>query len=292
MTPRDVFAALMIALVWGLGFIAMKIGVRDVPPLSLATLRFFLAAVPAVFFIAAPRTKIWIVFAYGIAIGVMQFGLVFSAIRFGMPAGLTSLLMQSQVFWTILFAWAAMGEKPGLAQVAGGLVAMSGVVVIASARAGGATLFPFLLVVAAAMSWSLGNIIGKLAGRVDMLAFTIWSSLAAIVPLFFVALAVEGREGVATIFNPGWNSFLAAAFLAWAATLFGYSLWANLLSRYPAAVVAPFSLLVPVFGFVSSQIAFDEPTSAVEYAGGALVLAGLAWVVSGEKVLTRWRAAD
>ncbi len=291
MSFRDVFAALMIAVVWGVGFVAMKIGVRDVPPLMFSTLRFTLAALPAAFFIAAPKTRPLIVFSYGIAIGVMQFGLVFSAIKLGMPAGLTSLLMQSQVFFTILFAWIAMGERPGLVQIAGGLVAMAGVVVIATVRAGGATLVPFLLVMCAAMSWSLGNIIGKFAGRVDMVGFTIWSSLAAIIPLFVLSILIEGRDAAWTLIHPGWSSFLAAGFLAWGATLFGYSMWANLLSRYPAAIVAPFSLLVPVFGFLSASVAFDEPTSAREIAGGLLVLAGLAWIVFGGKAVARFHRA-
>lgn len=289
MSLRDAFAALMIAVVWGLGFVAMKIGVVDVPPMTFSTLRFVLAAVPAAFFVAPPKTKIWIVCSYGVAIGVMQFGLVFTAIKLGMPAGLTSLLMQSQAFYTVLFAWMMFGERPGGVQMAGGLIAIAGVVLVGSARAGGATLVPFLLVMAAAMSWSAGNIIGKLAGRVDMLGFTIWSSLAAIAPLFLLALLIDGPQAVQLLAAPGWNSFLCAAFLAWAATLVGYSLWANLLSRYPAAIVAPFSLLVPVFGFLSSQIVFDEPTSRVEYLGGALVLAGLSWIAFGGKALARMR---
>ena len=289
MPLKDAFAALLIAVVWGVGFVAMKIGVRDVEPLAFSTMRFVLAALPAVFFIPAPKAKPSLVLAYGVAIGVMQFGLVFSAIRLGMPAGLTSLLMQSQVFFTVLFAWIAMGERPGGVQIAGGLVAMAGVAVIASVRAGGATLFPFLLVMAAAMSWSIGNIIGKFAGRVDMLAFTIWSSLAAIVPLFVATLAIEGRSAIGTLLAPGWNSFLSAVFLAWGATLFGYSMWAHLLSRYPAAIVAPFSLLVPVFGFLSAQIVFDEPTSPIEIAGAALILAGLSWIVFGARALLRLR---
>lgn len=289
MSLRDAFAALLIAIVWGAGFVAMKIGVREVPPIMFSALRFTLAAFPAVFFIAAPKTKPWIVIAYGFAIGVMQFSLVFTAIKLGMPAGLSSLVIQSQVFFTILFAWAAMGEKPGGARIAGGLVAMAGVIVIASERAGGAELFPFLLVIGAAISWSAGNMIGKLAGRVDMVGFTVWSSLAAIVPLFALSMLVEGPASAGAFIRPGWPSFASAVFLAWVATLFGYSMWANLLSRYPAAMVAPFSLLVPVFGFLSAQIFFDEPTTAREFWGALLVLAGLTWVVLGAKALARLR---
>lgn len=287
MPLRDVFAALMIAVLWGLGFIAMKIGVVDVPPVTLSALRFALAAVPAVFFFAPPKTKIWIVVAYGFAIGVLQFGFVFSAIKYGMPAGITSLLMQTQVFFTVLFAWAALGEKPGGVQLVGGFIAIAGVAAIATVRAEGATLAPFIMVMISAASWSVGNIIGKLAGRVDMVAFTIWSSLAALPPLLALAVMIDGPGALGMLVMPGWSAFFSAAFLAWGATLIGYSLWANLLSRYPAAIVAPFSLLVPVFGFLAAQIVFDEPTSRVEVIGGIVVLVGLSWIVFGADVLAR-----
>lgn len=292
MPVRDFLAALLIAFVWGIGFIPMKIGVRDVPPMSFSVMRFVLAAIPFVFFIARPKTKFSILLGYGVAIGVMQFGLVFSAIRYGLPASLASLLMQSQAFWTILIAWIAMGERPTRVQATGGLVAMAGVVVIGWVRAEGATLFPFLLCLCAAASWALGNIIGKYAGRVDMLGFMVWSSFYAIIPIFLTALVIDGREGLLTLLNPGWPAFVSITFLAYASTLLGYALWANLMSRYPAALVAPFSLLVPVFGFISCQLVFDEPMSGVEYFGGALVIAGLSWIVFGPRVMKRLTRAD
>lgn len=289
MNLRDATAALMIAIIWGVGFVAMKVGVRDVPPLAFSALRFLLAAFPAVFFVAPPKTRISIVVAYGVAIGVLQFGFVFTAIKLGMPAGMTSLLMQSQVFFTVLFAWIAMGEKPTGAQLTGGVFALLGVAVIGAARAQAAPLLPFFMVIAAAGSWALGNVIGKLAGRVDMFGFTVWSSLAAPAPLLLLSSLVEGQQAVATLLHPGWASFACAAFLAWLATLCGYSMWADLLSRYRAPAVAPFSLLVPVFGFLSAQIAFDEPTGGIEMAGAAMVFAGLAWILFGAGALSRLR---
>ena len=286
MSPREALLALLVAFVWGLGFIAIKVGVGDMPPLLFSACRFTLAAFPAVFFCKPPRVSARIVIAYGLAIGVAQFSFLFIAIRLGMPAGLSSLLMQTHVIFTVVFAWIAMGERPSPYQIVGVAIALAGLGVIATERLGGGAALPFLLVICAAASWGVGTIIGKTAGRVDMLAFTTWSSLAAPLPLLGLSLVFEGGDALAALAHPGWRALLSAAFLGYGATLFGYSLWAHLLSRHPAAVVAPFSLLVPVFGFVSAAIVFGERTSAVEYAGAALILVGVGWNVLGG------RAAD
>jgi O-acetylserine/cysteine efflux transporter len=242
-----------------------------------SAVRFAFAAVPAVFFIRPPRASARIVIAYGLAIGVAQFGLLFLAIRLGMPAGLASLVIQLQVFFTILIARFVLHEQPSRAQVTGALIAFSGVVLIGSDRAAGAALWPFLLTIGAALSWGFGNVIGKQAGRVDMLAFTVWSSLAAPLPLVGLSLIFEGTAGLSAVLHPHLFTLGCALFLAYAATLFGYGAWARLLSRHKAAQVTPFALLVPVFGMGSAWLVFGERASLVEWMGAGLVLAGLSF---------------
>jgi O-acetylserine/cysteine efflux transporter len=285
MTMSEALRALVVAFAWGLGFVAMKYGDAEMSPLMLSAWRFIFAAFPAVFFLRPPKTRVWIVFAYGLAIGVAQFSLLFIAISLGMPAGLSSLLMQTQVIFTVLFAWMAMGERPMPFQIVGVAIALVGLGVIASVRAGGGAAGPFAMVIAAAAAWAVGNIFGKMAGRVDMLAFTAWSSLVS--PPFLIALSFifEGREALAAIVHPAMRSLLAAAFLGYVATVLGYSLWAGLLSRHPAAAVGPFSLLVPVFGFLAAWIAFGETIGGVEFAGAALILIGVGWNVLGGRAM-------
>ena len=291
MSLRDMLLAVAVAAVWGISFIAIKWGVEDMPALMFSALRFALAALPAIFFVRPPRTSAWLVVAYGLAIGVAQFGLLFLAIRLGMPAGLASLVIQLQVFFTILIARFVLHEKPGRAQVTGAVIAFAGVALIGSARAGGAALWPFLLTIAAALSWGIGNVIGKQAGRVDMMAFTIWSSLAAPLPLVGLSLVFEGTAGIAALAHPHLFTLGCALFLAYAATLFGYGAWARLLSRHPAAQVTPFALLVPVFGMGSAWLIFGEHASMVEWTGAGLVLAGLSFNLVGGRFAGRLRPA-
>ena len=287
MSARDILAALSVAIVWGLTFIAIKVGVGETSPLMLAALRFLFSALPMVFFISPPKAPVWTVVLYGLLIGAGQFGLLFVAIREGFPIGLASLVIMAQAFFTILLAWLLMGERPRRAQVIGAVVAFVGMAVIGSDRLGGASLMPFLLVVAAALFWALGNVLAKSVGKVDMLAFTVWSSLAAPAPLFFLSLSVEGTAGLAALAHPSLRLVASVLVISYGATVFGYGVWASLLARHSAASVAPFALLVPIIGMIAGAILFGETLRPVELAGGALVMAGLAVNIFGDWALRR-----
>jgi len=288
MTPRDIALALLVVLVWGLNFIAIKWGVALVPPLLLTALRYTFAAFPAVFFIRRPKVKLSILVTYGIAVGVLQFGTLFVAIKLGMPAGLSSLVIQMQAFFTMAFAVLLLGERPGRFQVIGALVALLGIALIATERLGGTALLPLLMTLAAAAFWGAANIATKRAGRIDMMAFVVWSALVPPLPLLAVSLMTEGfAADWAALTHPSWLLAGVVGFNAYAATLVGFGLWSVLLGRYPASTVAPFSLLVPVVGITSSVILLGEPLSWLELAGSVVVFAGLLLNVFGPRLVQR-----
>jgi O-acetylserine/cysteine efflux transporter len=290
MRPRDILAASSVAVVWGLVFIAIKIGVGETTPLMLSALRFVFAAVPLAFFLPPPKAPAWTVALYGLMIGVGQFGLLFIAIHRGFPVGLASLVIQAQAFFTIFLAWAFLNEQPRRAQLVGAFVAFAGMAVIGSGRLAGASLGPFALVILASLFWGSGNVLAKSVGRVDMLAFTVWSSLAAPLPLFMLSLALDGRRALAGLAHPSLRLVASVLVVSYAGTLFGFGLWARLLARYSAATVAPFALLVPVVGMVAGAVVFGERVKAVELFGGVLVMAGLALAVLGDGRLRRLAA--
>jgi O-acetylserine/cysteine efflux transporter len=159
--------------------------------------------------------------------------------------------------------------------------------VIGSGRLAGASLGPFLMVMLAAAFWGAGNVLAKSVGKVDMLAFTVWSSLVAPLPLLALSLAVEGTGGLAALAVPGWKLVLSVVVLSYGGTLFGYGVWARLLAHHSAATVAPFALLMPVVGMIAGALLFGEALSAVELAGGVLVMAGLALSMFGDWALSR-----
>jgi O-acetylserine/cysteine efflux transporter len=289
MPLREQFLAAFVAFIWGVAFIPVKLGVEEVPPLMLSALRFFFTALPAVFFIKPPKAPLKIIIGYGLALGVGQFGLVFTAIHLGAPVGMTSIVVQTQVFFTIALTILFLRERPYWFQIAGALIAFAGVVLIGQRRAGDAELLPFLLVVAAAFCWGLANTIGKLAGRIDMLSFIVWSSLVSPVPLLLLSLWLDGPAEVARAFVPSWSLVIIVLSLAWPATIIAFGVWSNLLSRYPAASVAPFALLVPVFGLLAAAFVLGETITLIELVGGTLVMAGLAFTIFGANLKRLFR---
>jgi O-acetylserine/cysteine efflux transporter len=288
MSPRDILLVLAVVIVWGVNFVAIRWGVDEVPPLLLTALRYVVAAVPAIFFIKRPKVALGILVAYGFAVGVGQFGLLFTAVKFGMPAGLASLVIQLQAFFTIGLAVLFLGERPGPAQLIGALIAFAGIGVIALERLGGAALWPFLMTIAAAACWGVANIVTKKAGKIDMLAFVVWSSLVPPIPLYLLSLLFEGPGAVPLALSQitllGIGSLL---FIGWVSTVFGYGAWSVLLGRYPASTVAPFTLLVPIAGIGSAALLLGETISGLELIGSLLVFAGLLLNVFGPRLFRR-----
>lgn len=284
MAPKDILLAILVAAVYGVAFLFIKLGVDAMPPLLLTGYRFLFAAVPLVFFVGLPDTAPrWLV-AYGLMQGVIMFGLIFTAISWGMPAGLSSLAVQVQVFFTILMSAFLFGEKPGKPQIAGAAIALAGIVVIGAARAEIAPPLPFLLVIASAAAWGVANTIAKAARPQKMLQFIVWSSLAAPLPLFAGSALFEGTTFAMPPKALGWEGIVSVLFLAWPTTVFAFSAWVLLLRRYPAATVTPFALLIPVFGMGSTALVFGERLQPLTWVGAALIFAGLMINVFGNRL--------
>ena len=281
MPRRHILLALLVVAIWGFNFVVIKLSVQALPPLSAAGLRFLLAAFPAVFFIRPPinengKTPWLIIAGFGLSFG---FGLYFFlniAISRGMPAGLASVVLQVQVFFTFLVAFFVLGEIPRKMQVMGALVAFTGIGVIGFYRLEGASFIPFLLTICAAFVWALANVLTRYAGKINPVALAVWGSLFGAVPLLVLSLFIEGPEALVFMFvRPDpliWGLLL---FLAYPATLFGFSIWNKLLAAYPASSVVPFTLLVPITGIFSGWAVLGETIAAFEIIGGALVVGGL-----------------
>lgn len=288
MSPRDLLLALVVVIAWGVNFVVIKVGLHGVPPMLLGALRFTLAAIPAVFFVKRPQLAWRWLLAYGLTISLGQFAFLFSAMYVGMPAGLASLVLQAQAFFTLIFAAFFLHERFRLPNVAGLLIAAAGLAVIGMQGGHAMTLASFLLTLCAACSWALGNIVTKKVGKVDLVGLVVWGSLIPPLPFFALSYAFEGPQRIAAALSGiSAMSIFAVVYLAFIATLLGYGLWSRLLSRYPASQVAPFSLLVPIVGLASAAVFLDERLSTAQIAGAVLVMVGLAVNVFGGWVVQR-----
>ncbi|KWT66015.1 Permease of the drug/metabolite transporter (DMT) superfamily [Hyphomicrobium sulfonivorans] len=273
---RDGLLALAVMAVWGSNFVVIRMGLDDLPPLLFAALRFTFVVFPAILFLKRPPVPWRNLAAYGLFIGAGQFGLLFLAMSGSITPGLASLVIQLQAFFTIGIAAAMTGEKVRPFQIAALLLAASGIGIILSHTDGSTTPLGLALVLSAALSWAIGNIVVRATPGVNMLAYVVWGSIFSAPPLYLMSLIFEGvpaiREGLA---NADINTAAVIAYQAIGNSLFGYAIWGWLLSRYPAATIAPMSLLVPVFGIAASALWLAEPLQDWKLGVAALVMAGL-----------------
>lgn len=290
----DLLRALGVVVIWGLNFVVMKVGLQDVGPMLLGAMRFALAALPFLLFVKFPNLPWRYVVGYGLAQGLGQFGFLFLGLKLGMTAGMASVVMQTQAFFTLLLAVPVLGERARGAQWLGLGVALAGLLLIATAHGDGPgqmTLAGFVLTLSAAFMWAVSNLVARLANRVadyDPLPFIVWSSLFPIAPFLLLAVWMDGPQLVwLQVAGLTWRSMLVVLFLAWFATLLAYSLWTRLLKRHPAGRVTPFSLLVPVVGLWAAWVFFGELPLPQQWLGTGLVLMGLVVNQLGSVLMAR-----
>ena len=269
--------ALAIVAVWGTNFVVIKISLESFPPFLFAALRFVFAFLPAVFFLPRPKVS-WVnLCVYGLAVGVGQFGILYFAIDGNISPGLASLVVQTQVFFTIGFAMLFAKEQLKLYQAVAVVIAMTGLGIIAVHTDATTTFLGLALVVFAGFSWGVANTASRRAGAINMLSYVVWASAFAIPPLLLISWIFEGGWGsmYVSLTSAPTGAWLGVLWQSWGNTLFGYGAWAWLLSKHPAAAVAPAPLLVPIFGMGSAAFFLSEPLPLWKILAAGIVILGL-----------------
>jgi O-acetylserine/cysteine efflux transporter len=276
--------ASLTATIWGINFVVIDEGLGSVPPLTFAAIRFTLVALPAVFFVRRPAARFVDVALVGLFMSIGQFGLLYSALHLGMPPGLASLVLQAQVMLTVLIAALRLGERPRPKVVVGIAVGTVGLGVVALGRTGATPALALLLTLAAALSWALGNVASRRIRSASGLSLTVWSATVVPVPLLALSLLTDGPHAVTrSIEHLPVSALLSTAYTVVLASLVGYGIWNSLLARHPAALVAPFALLVPPVGIAAAWLVQGEQPGPAELVGGLLLLAGVAVTVRGNR---------
>ncbi|WP_329568174.1 EamA family transporter [Kitasatospora sp. NBC_01266] len=290
MSPRHIALAVLVAAVWGVNFVVIDVGLKNFPPLLFCALRFAVVAVPAVFFVRPPRVAWRWVVAGGFVLGVLKFGSLFLGMHAGMPAGLSSLVLQSQAVFTALFAAVLLRERLGPQRIAGLTLAGAGIALVALDNGLGGPAKAFALVIAAAVFWGLSNVLTRKAAPPDLLSWMVWLSAVPPLPLLALSLLVEGPHAdlhaLVSITPVGLG---AVAYVALLSTLFGFGAWGFLLREYDAAAVAPYSLLVPVFGMTSAWLLLGEAITPLAGGAALLVIAGIGLSALRPQYLARVR---
>ena len=297
LTARDLTAALIVVVLWGVNFVVMKFALRDFTPLQLGAARYVFAVLPLALFIRPPPIPWKWLMLYGLFQGLGQFGFLFLALQVGMTAALASVILQTQVFFTALFGFVLLKERASRPLQVGMLLAVLGLSCFAinyllPGAGAGTTVAGFALTLCAAAMWAASNIVARRVqqGGADYspTAFVVWSSSVAVLPFILLSLVFDDEAVRWQWLDAQPSSWLAVAYLGWVATLVGYSLWTGLLKRHPANRVAPFSLGVPVVGITAGMVILGEQITTWQWAGIGLVVAALLTVMLGQRVSARF----
>ncbi len=282
---RDRLLACLVAVLWGVNFLAIHVSLEHWPPLLLAAVRFLVIAVPAVALVPRPAVPVRWLLGYGLGFGTLQFLFLYIALHVGMPTGLASLVLQASAPFTVLLGAVLLRERLAPRQAAGIGLAVLGLVAIAVARAQSAALLPVLLTLLGALGWALGNLANRLAlrearGPVDPMHLVLWMSVVPPLPVLAASAVVEGPDAwwvalSAAVTPAGAPGLLGLAYTVVLGTLVGSGIWTVLMRRHPAGVVAPYSLLVPVVGMAAAALALGERPTAVELVAAAVIVGGV-----------------
>jgi len=292
MKPIHLLIALAVVAVWGLNFSIIKLGVSEMDPLILSGLRFLFAAIPAVLFIPRPKVTWSVLVTYGILFGVGVWGMLTLSIHVGMSAGMASLLLQSSAFISVLLGAVFLREDISIVKISGLLLSIIGLILIFTITDGSVTVGGIMLALVAAISLSLTTLIIKTKTIPEMFAFVVWSCIFAPIPLFVISYLIEGSEGFILLAqNISFYGIFSVMFQAYPVTLLGYFLWNKLTVIYPLSIMAPLTLLVPIFGFLGSIIFYQEPIGLTKVFAFSLIILGLAINLADKSLMTLFRKA-
>lgn len=277
MPLRHFLLALVVVTIWGLNFIALKIGLAEIPPILMCSLRFMFTSIPAIFFVPFPRhVKVYQVASYGIVMFALQFIFLFVGLHIGITPGMASLVMQTQLLFTILFVGFWLKEWPDFIQSLGALISLMGIALIGFHLDASVTLAGFVCILVAAGSWGMGNLLTKKTKTPDIIGLIVWGAFFAFPLVLMTSLIIEGRQSILVAYQQiTLTGVWSLVYTVYLSTLVGYGLWNWLLSKYTVGTIVPFTLLVPIFGMVSSVWFFHEPLDGWKATSAILVMLGL-----------------
>lgn len=286
MRLKHFIIAILIIAIWGLNFSVIKLGLQNINPFILAGFRFFLCAIPTIFFVKKPDVSLKIIALYGFLFGVGLWGMVNLGIDLGVSSGVASLVLQFGAFFTIIIGLIVLKEQVNYLQIIGFFFALLGLVLILFETDGSVTPWGIVFILVAAIAWSISNLIIKQSKTKRIFSFLVWSCLFSPLPLFILAYLNFGYEPYKFLFKEfNWLSTFSILFQVYPTTLIGYWVWNKLLNIYPISTVAPLTLLVPIFGFIGSFIVFGETINLLKFLACLFVFLGLIIGLYGKYIL-------
>lgn len=276
MAFTHILMALAVCFLWGCNFIAIKYSYESFPPFASLTIRFILTLIPLIFFVPRPKCSWGLLFEISLFQWIGQFGMSYSAIYLGLTPGLTALLLQSHIIFTLLISIFFYQYKPQMIELLGICIAVLGFSLIGAQIDGTIFIGGFLCVLFAGLSIACSTMILREQRNLNMFQIIIWSCIFPILPMYGLSWFFEGPQALFEGFSKlTVNAGISLLYTAYFSTIVATPLWGILLKNYEPAKIAPFMLLIPVFAMISSYFAFGETLTTSSIIASALTIIGL-----------------
>lgn len=283
MSIKSYFLALIVVIIWAYNTVLVKLGVAEIPPLFLTTLRFIVVALMTVPFTRIDRKDIKLLILLAFTFGFMHFSLIFIALSYA-EAGISAIFVQLGTPFAIIIASVIFKEQLKIKQLIGIIVSFYGILVLfGSPDMPG--IVPSIFLVSSALGWAITNvIIKKQTSNMTPLTLIGWSSLFAVPLVGFLSFLFE-HDHISSLVNAGWTGWSSLFYSAIVSSIFSYSLWYWLLQKYPINSIIPLSLLSPVFSVFFGIVILNESFDANKILGSCLVVAGIFFATIDFKIL-------
>jgi O-acetylserine/cysteine efflux transporter len=272
---RDILLILLICLAWAINFLTSAMALREIPPFLFTALRFALLALPLVFFVKRPAPGQWPrLITVALCIGVLHFGLSFSALKLAGDLSSPAIVMQSYVPMTTLLAWWLLGERFAWRTGVAIAVSFAGVLVLGFDPLVLDRPMSLVLMVIAAAFLAVGTVLMKGLRGLDVFSQQGWTALFSVLPLLAISSVVE-PGALMQLPSASWIAWGGALYAAFVSSLLGHGLYYVLVQRHPVAQVTPWLLLVPVLAVTLGIIFWGDRPGSRLWLGGAMVLGGV-----------------
>lgn len=275
MPTRDIVLVLLICLAWACNFLTSALAMREIPPFLFTALRFALLALPLVFVLKRPASGQWPrLIAVALLVGVLHFGLSFSALRLAGDLSSPAIVMQSYIPMTALLAWWVLGERFAWRTGVAIAISFAGVLVLGFDPLVLDQPLSLVLMLISAAFLAIGTVLMKGLRGLDVFSQQGWTAVFSVLPLLAISVLLE-PGALSQLPQVSWVAWIGALYAAFISSLLGHGLYYVLVQRHPVAQVTPWLLLVPVLAVALGIVFWGDRPGPRLWLGGAMVLGGV-----------------
>jgi len=280
----DLWFLVFICLIWGFNLIAVKVGLREFPPVFFAFLRFVTLAVALAPVLRLHREQMGALIIAAVLCGALNFGVLFYGMSLTDNVAMVAIASQLGMPFTTLLSIALLGEVVRWRRWLGIALSFAGVLILGFDPQVLQQGVALLLVIASAFVGALGTISIKRVHGVRPIELQAWFAMSSWPMLLLLTLWLEHGQ-VAALRHATLQGWLAVGYVAFLSSLVAHTGYYHLIQRYPVSSVTPLTVLSPLFSVIFSITLLGTAVTPRLLLGGAVTLGGVLIIAMREQTI-------